>query len=412
MSDREFTGFDTATVARAVRQPPLDDLWATARARRRRRAAGVALAAVVAMAGMAVVPLADRSPGVDWATPEPTAIREDRGTRLFLTGGDTAVGVEHRSCMLRFAHTGDAGRTWSDYATAVYQAPGCQPDENGTGTTDLRFSVLDERSYLVFHNGERSLSTDHGRTWRPADQAMVAVTAFPRAARPVFCQEGCGAIAEPLATDPGTGTVYRLRGDPVSPYPPFSIYPAADGAIWVTYWPGGADLRATVARSADRGATWATSKAPAGVSVTAVAAVSGAEAYLLTEPDPAPGTEPMKPGIPSRLLHTSDGGQTWRDVGTDVPSTRVVRGFTIGADGFLMISDSRHEAEGATDHLLVSRDGGRHFTRVSVYGREGGTGVSPGRAWLYGRDDVSVLGADHVQLTTDGETWVRFPLPD
>ncbi|MGN9775186.1 WD40/YVTN/BNR-like repeat-containing protein [Micromonospora sp. H33] len=412
MSDREFTGFDTATVADAVRQPPLDELWATVRARRRRRVAGMALVAVVVTVGMTAVPLGDRSPGVDWATPEPTATREDRGTRLFLTGGDSAVGVEHRSCVLRFAHTRDAGRTWSDYATAVYQVPGCRPDENGMASTDLRFTVLDERSYLVLHNGERHLSTDHGRTWRSADEAMVTVTAFPRVARPVFCQEGCGAMAEPLATDPGTGTVYRLRGEPVSPYPPFSIYPAADGAIWVTYWPGDADLRATVARSVDRGATWRTSKAPAGASVTAVAAVSGTEAYLLTEPDPPPGTEPMKPGVASRLLHTTDGGRTWTDVGTDLPSTPVVRGFTIGADGSLMISDSRHEADRVTDHLLVSRDGGRHFTRVRENGREGGTGVAPGSAWLYGRDDMSVLGPDHVQLTTDGETWVRFSLPD
>ncbi|RZU72321.1 hypothetical protein EV384_0680 [Micromonospora kangleipakensis] len=34
-----------------------------------------------------------------------------------------------------------------------------------------------------------------------------------------------------------------------------------------------------------------------------------------------------------------------------------------------------------------------------------------GYAWLYGRDDRSVGGANHVVVTTDGSTWTRFALP-
>lgn len=120
----------------------------------------------------------------------------------------------------------------------------------------------------------------------------------------------------------------------------------------------------------------------------------------------------MSPGVASRLLHTADGGRTWRDVGTDLPSTPEARDFTLGMDGSLMIPATNRHPENLTAYLLVSRDGGRHFTRVREYGREGDTGVAPGQAWLYGRDDMSVLGADHVQLTSDGQSWVRFPLPD
>ncbi len=412
MSDGEITGFDTAKVARAVRQPPLDDLWAVVRERRRRRTAGVALAVVLATAAMAVAPLAGRPPGVDWAAPEPTVTRDNPTTRLFVLNDTDAVGVAlvDHGCTVRFAHTLDAGRSWSDYASAGYRVPDCRPKDDGEKVGDLRFSVLDARSYLVLHDGRRHLSTDHGHSWRDADTAMVSVAGFPDRARPVFCQQGCDAIPEPLATDPETGTVYRLRGAKPSPYPPFSVYPSPDGAIWATYWPGEAGRRSVVASSADRGATWRTST-PADGHVVAVAAISGAEAYLLTEPDPPPGTEPMEPGIPSRLLHTTDGGRSWTDVGTDLPSTPVVRDFTIGADGSLMIADTQRHPRLVTAYLLVSRDGGRHFGRVREYDREGGTGVAPGRAWLHGRDDMSAVGSDHVQLTPDGRSWVRFALP-
>ncbi|MER7461049.1 hypothetical protein [Micromonospora sp. NPDC126480] len=412
MSEGEITGFDAGKVARAVRQPPLDDLLAVVRERRRRRTAGVALAVVLAIAGMAVVPLTGRSSGVDWAAPEPTVTRDDRTTRLFVLSDTHAVGVAwvDHGCTVRFAHTLNAGRSWSDYASASYRVPDCRTKDDGEKVGDLRFSVLDERSYLVLHNGRRYLSSDYGHSWRDADTAMVSVAAFPDRARPVFCQQGCDAVLEPLATDPETGTVYRLRGEKPSPYPPFSIYPSPDGAIWATYWPGESGRRAIVASSADRGATWRTST-PAGGHVVAVAAVSEVEAYLLTEPDPPPGTEPMEPGVPSRLLHTTDGGRSWTDVGTDLPSTPVSRDFTLAADGSLMIADTHHHPANLTAYLLVSRDGGRHFARVREYGQEGGTGVAPGRAWLHGRDDMSVEGPDHVQLTTDGEDWVRFALP-
>lgn len=414
MSDREFTGFDVDTVADAVRQPPLDDLRSAVRARLRRRTSGVALALVVVFAGMAVLPLAAGTRGVGWADPTPLPQVRDRATQLFMTGPGSGVGVEQVDfgCMVRFTHTEDGGRSWADWDAAEYRATTCRVDGSGNKNADLDFSVLGERSYLVRDGDKSRLSTDYGRTWRDAEQAMVTVSAFPAKARPVFCQEGCGALRQPLAVDPANGTVYRLSGEPTSPYPPFSIYPSADGTIWVTYWPGEPGVM-VIARSVDRGATWNSWRPAKGANVIAVAGVSEREAYLLIEPPPPPGAQPMEVKGPSQLLRTTDGGATWNDVSTDLPGSPVNRPFTIGSDGSLLVVQSGNMRPDLISSLLVSRDGGRHFTKGREYsGGDGSVGVAPGYAWVYGRDDVSAIGADHVLITQDGSSWTRFALPD
>ncbi|MEU2610796.1 sialidase family protein [Micromonospora sp. NPDC007271] len=417
MSDREFTGFDVDTVADAVRQPPLDDLWAAARARRRRRAGGVALALVVAFASMAALPLAAGTRGVDWAGPDQPPVRQDRGGQLFITGPDSGVLVQVRDdgCgRVLFTHTEDGGRSWSDYDAARYDSTRCGKDAEGNPFGFPDFSVLGQRSYLVRDGDRLQLSTDYGRTWREAEQAMVTVAAFPEKARPVFCQRSCGALREPVAVDPATGTVYRLDGRPPVPYPPSSIYPAADGTIWMTYWPGELNGSMVVARSTDRGATWNTWRPAVGADVIAVTGVSDREAYLLIAPPPPPGAQPMRVEGTSQLLRTTDGGRTWVDVGTDLPNSLEMRSLVVGSDGSLLLAESGHmQMASSRSKALVSRDAGRHFTTAREYDRlDGAAGGAPGYVWLYGRDDMTVLGADHVQLTTDGRDWTRFRLSD
>lgn len=137
-----------------------------------------------------------------------------------------------------------------------------------------------------------------------------------------------------------------------------------------------------------------------------MAAVNGQEAYLLAEPVPADRNGPPPPG-PSRLLHTTDGSQSWQDVPTDLPTSEVIRPFSIAADGSLMVVN--HQA--FTSTLLVSRDGGRHFTAARQHSGDGGFDAGPGGAWLYDRVEQSAIGADLVQFTTDGLTWTRFLHP-
>ncbi|MET7952275.1 hypothetical protein [Micromonospora sp. NPDC005324] len=412
MRNREFSGFDIDTVTDAVRQPPLGDLRNAARSRRQRRMVGMGLAVVLALAGAGTtfLPTGDSSQGLQVAGPDPTRPATQARTSILVVLSDrTAVAVEEAEggCKISFAATTDAGRSWSDWQSARYNGT-CTTtvDAKGLGATDVRYSVLSERSYLVRFDDQWVLTTDTGRTWQSANTAITAVPAFPKNAQPVTCQQGCGAITQPLAVDPASGRVFRLTGQPPSPYPPYSIYESPDGAIWNTYWPGDGQP-AVVARSADRGATWRTSRAPEKTTAIGVAAVSAQEAYLLTEPLPA-GPNGTPASGPSRLLRTTNGGQSWEDVGTDLPTSDAVRLFTIGSNGSLMLLDT----EALTGYVMMSQDGGRHFTKGKEQHGVGGVGANPGRAWLYGRDDQSIDGADQVQLTTDGSTWTRLPLPD
>ncbi|MGW9197803.1 WD40/YVTN/BNR-like repeat-containing protein [Micromonospora chersina] len=406
MSDREFTGFDVKTVAEAVRQPPLADLRAAARSRRRQRSAVLAVTVLVALAGLGVVPLTARSGGTGWGGPDQPPARPTRAGEFVLTGPDSGVAVARFRCAVWFAHSTDGGRSWSDWDQARYRPSTCQSDDDDA--PDLEYAVLAEGVYLVREEGGSHLSTDAGRTWRDADRAIVPVAAFPAKARPVFCQLGCGAVREPLAV--AGSTVYRLTGEPPSPYPPFSIYPAADGTVWATYWPGEIDRPTVVARSADRGATWTTWRPEARTNVVAVVGVDDREAYLLIEPAPPAGS--TTPTGPATLLRTTDGGKTWSDTGTDLLATQELPNLARGSDGSLLVPMSGYEEPETVARLLVSRDDGHRFTVAREYRRlEGAVGAGPGAAWLYGRDDRSDAAPDHVIVTADGTSWTRFPLP-
>lgn len=402
MSDREFRGFAVDTVADAVRQPPLEELRAAARDRRRRRRAIVLAALAVIVVTSAAIPVSGGPQRLEFADPRPTdtQIRGVASDLIVLSDAIAVVVEVAEGCKVSFAATDDGGRRWSAWRVARH-------DTTCTDTTDVRYSVLSGRSYLVRFDNEWLLSTDAGQTWKDAAATITAVAAFPAKARLVSCRRGCGALVQPLAVDPASGQVYRLSGAPPSPFPPASIYPTPDGTLWVTYWPGDYPRPATVARSIDRGATWQTSRAPEETTTIGIAGVDDQEAYLLTEPWPADTNGPPPAG-PSRLLHTTDGGKSWQDVATDLATNNVNRPITVGSDGSLMVVDY-HESY---SELLVSRDGGRHFSSVRQQGDNGQIDAGPGLAWSYQTDRQSVIGTGLLQVTTEGRTWTRFLLPD
>ncbi|MEH0936811.1 hypothetical protein [Micromonospora psammae] len=399
MSDREFSGFEVDTIAGAVRQPPLDELRALARSRRHRSVAlaatALALLAVVAVAPLVAPPERFESAGRPHGpSPSPTLLGNPGD--FTLTGPDSGVDVRVDGCVLRFAHTGDGGRTWSDWNEARYQATRCQPGPGGQAG-NLDYSVLGDRFYLVDDGGLLRLSTDHGRTWRDASRAIVGVRAFPATARPVFCQYDCGAMDEPLAVDSSTGNVYRLTGKQPSPLELFSLYPASDGTIWAAYRTGSTTAGA---RSIDRGATWETWTTPAGTSLLALVGGDGRAGYQLVSAADGSVT----------LARSTDGGRNWSTTGADLP-TGPHWDLTVGVDGSLLAVTQTGPEGNRMAEVLVSRDNGGSFTLARGKGRPvGSASVAPGYAWLFDRYDGSNGEPDHFVLTRDGRSWNQFQL--
>jgi photosystem II stability/assembly factor-like uncharacterized protein len=146
---------------------------------------------------------------------------------------------------------------------------------------------------------------------------------------------------------------------------------------------------------------------PEGVWANSLVAVSAQEAYVLGRTVPADPNGGGPTG-PARLLHTTDGGRSWVDVDTDLPSTDAVRGITLGANGALLVGDTSNSV---TSSVWISRDGGRHFTRSVRTGNEGRLGTSRGLVWMADREDPSDANSVVVQVSADGENWSRLLLP-
>ena len=216
-------------------------------------------------------------------------------------------------------------------------------------------------------------------------------------------------MQQPLAVDPTSGDVYRLRSEPPGldldragpgsvSYPIRSLYVSPDGAIWTVFSPSMGPP--TLIRSVDRGATWQQSpRPPAQFQYAAVAARSGREAYALIVPT-VDEDHAVAPG-PTRLLRTGDGGATWEEVPTDLPHTDHGRPFTVAADGALLVADGT----GTDAEVWISRDGGAHFTAGPAI--PGGVpGSAPGRVWIGAGEHLGPA-----QVTEDGEHWRPLPLP-
>ncbi|TYB36776.1 hypothetical protein FXF50_17225 [Micromonospora sp. AP08] len=368
---------------------------------RRRRSGALGATALALLATLIVVPLVaqpKRSGSAEPPLPSPGPSLPGKPGDFTLTGPESGVDVRVDGCVLRFARTTDGGRTWSDWDDARYQATRCEPGP-AASRANLEYSVLGDRTYLVYDGGLRRLSTDYGRTWQDAHEAITAVRAFPPTARPVFCQFPCQAVDQPLAVDPSTGGVYRLSGPPPSLLPFFSLYPASDGSIWITY---GVNQAEVGARSTDRGVTWTTWTPPTGKSLLALVAVDERKGYQLVSGADGAVT----------LERTQDGGRSWSTTLTGLPEV-AHWDLTVGSDGSLLAITQTGPDDARAQEVLVSRDDGRSFTVARGDGMPvASVCVVPGYAWLFGGGGgpEPEAEADHLVLTQDGRIWKQFLL--
>ncbi|MEV1287772.1 sialidase family protein [Micromonospora sp. NPDC049679] len=390
MPDLEFRAFDAETVGNAVRQPPLADLRGTARTRQRRRIA-VALATVAALGATALTPVTIDRYGTDPAGSGDPLPRSPFA-ELVVFGSHTAVAVRlaEDNCSVIFTRTTDDGQTWSREGRMGHTL--CE----GSSRPEVRYVVLSERTYLVSYNQRVYATRNGGLAWSLMAEVSHEVDAFPRGAHIFSCLVACFGVPEPLATDPITGVVFRLRSR--LPHALAQMYVTDDGTMWGVLQPGDWPQPALLVKSADRGKTWETAPVPAGTRAVGIAARDSREAYLLLVPDYRQ-SNPDRSG-PTRVRRTTDGGRTWTEVTTDLPHSDATRPFTVASDGALMLIDGT----GQQAAVWVSRDGGAHFTKGAEIANPGNAGGLPGRLWTITSSGTSVV-------TENGEHWRSVLLP-
>lgn len=403
MSDLRIRGFDADTIGAAVRQPSLESLRSAASRRRFRRRGG-ALATLLLLA----VPVALFGP-LPASSPRPPDAISTPPVDVLLLGPRTAVAVwRPGECEIGFRGTDDGGRTWSPYRTSKGVGPCPAPRWPGEERpVSHSYLALGPTTYVIgVDDGKpRSsnvpvsfVSTDGGSTWRDTWTASTEVDAFPAGAEPVGCAV-CAATGQPLAFDPATGGLYRLRTGPWANFAMFNFVVTHDGSMWMSV-PGLRDtVRYRVYRSTDRGRTLTATANPAkttdGATIVEfrIAARDAREAYALGSVASA--------DIRTALLRTVDGGQTWTEITTDLAVSSRTPLFTVLPDGTLVVL----EPIGSLTRAWVSRDGGARFTAGPTVARTSGSGLTADRVWL--RDDAT----NRVLVTEDGVTWTPMALP-
>jgi hypothetical protein len=365
----------------AIHQPSLDQITDRGRVLRRRRRtvrSGIALAAVAAVTVAVLRPWAGnpeatiQPAATPAATPTGAPVYADAGAGVTINGLTESVAEvpdvpgaitdvefadpDHGYLVTdrrTFASTQDGGLTW--------QRRSLPPDPGDE-------LVLFPGGQLALGNGY--LSSDGGRTWRPAPDLVTAApdTAAPDTAAPDTAAPDTAGRDELLRLgSPDTVEVwsprYGRRGVLAQP-PPLTVTwvaarPTPDGAWWVGGTAHDGSGRPALASSRDGGRTWqpVTLDAPPG---QAQVSLLGRHAYAIVL-----GADRKIRAI----LHSVDGGQTFTptrtgdDAGAE-PATDDAEPTTLAGEAVPLL-DGRLLVTTAANHWYVSDDDGATFTEAA-----------------------------------------------
>nr|MDT0658103.1 sialidase family protein [Micromonospora sp. DSM 115978] len=418
------------TLLDGIAQPPLATIrHRAARRRRHRRAGGVALVALALAATMPAWPWPDHPAPPPATDPTPTApVYADAGITITgLDGTDVPMlpgriaGVEFvdpttgyvlsacpvaRPCPVTVAGTGDGGATWRPVElpadTAGWAAPELVAFPDGSL---IAYAGPAGGGSLAAPGGGAPaggyLSTDDGRTWRPAVGPDPAPPATPvRAGDLLRLRAG----ERPCA---GALEVWRAgrlpAGQPVR-QPDLDVCwvaptPAADGAWWVG---GVRDGTPAVAVTRDGGANWQSTiltVGPVDVQVTSVELVGlGRHLY-------ASALGPDRTLL--AVFHSADGGASFtRTFDGRVAGFPAVAPTTALAGALVPLLDGRLLATGADQRWYVSADDGRGFARAE------GNLPAVGRLARTHAGFVAyeLFGAGWAAYSPDGTTWRKLQI--
>jgi hypothetical protein len=364
-----FEAFRPELVADAVRQPELAVLVGKARVRRRRRTLAALAVAVLVLTG--ALSVLDR-PGRG-AEPVQPAPRHEGSRDVVFVDAHTIVEVLFTSCSVRFSVSGDEGRGWSPYR-------GPTPCDRTEPAHPVGYQVFDANTWLTTIAGQWYLTMDAGLSWRTVSTDPVHVEGFN--SRALLCQPSCTGRSAVQAVDPLNAKVYELEA--TSGLPTLSaVRGTSDGAIWLV----GRDMHGapTVGWSVDHGRTWGTKALPyQAVEQMVLAACTARTAYLLLAFDPD-----------AVVFATTDGGLTWEQHTSGVPTSGDPKGAFCAPDGGLVMATNKE--------VWVSHDRGATFARA---GTNPSDVVGSGRGLLWTCDE----DARYAIVTVDGQDWRRMSL--
>jgi hypothetical protein len=412
--------FRADDIADSVYQPPLTVLRERARRRTRkirvvRSGVGAGLIALVALS----------TPTLVRAGLGPTARVETLDTILGGTGSPAVTVFDsenvvvtsssRQGCGFSFRPSTDGGRTWPRGSAVFEPADDCSTMD----PSDYGVDVLTPSLWMVLVEGQRSVTSDAGRTWHRVTDQVSTVDELPLGAV-VHCGYstvriaplcgGGGRTADPLriiAVDLA-GHLVQLRNAPPRLRTMWWVTETPDGALWTIgdlTQPVEPPYQLAVAWSTDRGRSWRTWELPP-ATTAAVVPRDGREAYVVT----------AHAGH-VRVDRTVDSGRRWArhdngELDSIVRDTGAAWYAFLAADGRLVVVGPDPGAAPRFPpprlfawHGLGSAPG--FGAPAELPGPRGDTAIAAGGGLLW-----YMPTEDAVRVTTDGRSWRQITLPE
>jgi photosystem II stability/assembly factor-like uncharacterized protein len=177
---------------------------------------------------------------------------------------------------------------------------------------------------------------------------------------------------------------------------------------WTLRWTQWGRSATELVRTTDGGRTWTESEPLVGdlLSQPGSLGVAGPDAWLVLTSEAAPG-----PATFSRLYRTDDGGRHWAQLSTNLPKDCDNAGLTVATASAMWMTCSP-----SGPSLLVSRDGGTHWTAQVLPALPRGAGQYPDVQFLSPSDGVVMpqvpegnrVPAAYITVN-GGRTWTAAP---
>lgn len=285
----------------------------------------------------------------------------------------------------RLAHTTDGGAHWQ----ALPDPPAQLQDENTDCATRKCVSGVRFASPAIgyLYGPALLLTTDGGRTWHPEPGPSVETltVAGGQVYRVAYDSSGCPGPCQPTlqAAVAGSTTWRTLIGQLAEPGRSNTAQIVASGSSLLVAMYGSeagpVSAQAIVYRSADDGATWQQRTDPC------TGRGAGGQEEDLIDLAAAPGgffaglCSPHS-GTAAFAVTSGDGGESWRQLGA-LPGIPALDLLAAASPATLAVSTGvMYGGGGYTARLLVTTDGGQHWSAAASDTQRLSQGVTP--AWL------------------------------